>query len=312
MLLKHSETIADISTSCRGRTTQEGSAPVDTSCDGFVDWNEFCTYMLLQYQEKDAGDRRKAPFKRGEKYVRDPVSKETVTRVCFASNPSRYLSITRDGCLSMWSMKLDMQKSMQVCDTQTTVSFFQGTGGTQRKQRLWVTDMVVMENVNKLVITTTSRDMFFYDMSTKTYSVQFLLFGPQQETRWTPENILQGTRAGISNCLIDKSYYILSKLCDCDHLATARAIIRGTWRSPCRLQLGTKGKFNSARAFFYFCPDVLLFHPKRYSASGNVQENCCWQGAGYRKLQITPTRTAAGREQATENYRLRQRFQASQ
>ena len=52
------------------------------------------------------------------------------------------------------------------------------------------------------------------------------------------------------------SYYILSKLCDRDHLATARAIIRGTWRSPCRLQLGTKGKFNSARALFYFCPDV--------------------------------------------------------
>ena len=37
--------------------------------------------------------------------------------------------------------------------------------------------MCVMENVNKLVITTTSREMFFYDMSTKTYSVQFLLFG---------------------------------------------------------------------------------------------------------------------------------------
>ena len=43
--------------------------------------------------------------------------------------------------------------------------------------RLWVTDMCVLENVNKLVITTTSREMYFYDMSTKTYSVQFLLFG---------------------------------------------------------------------------------------------------------------------------------------
>ncbi|KAG7491778.1 hypothetical protein MATL_G00007240 [Megalops atlanticus] len=26
---------------------------VDTSCDGYVDWDEFCTYMLLQYREKD-------------------------------------------------------------------------------------------------------------------------------------------------------------------------------------------------------------------------------------------------------------------
>ena len=26
---------------------------MDTSCDGYVDWNEFCTYMLLQYREND-------------------------------------------------------------------------------------------------------------------------------------------------------------------------------------------------------------------------------------------------------------------
>lgn len=26
---------------------------LDTSCDGYVDWNEFCTYMLLLYREQD-------------------------------------------------------------------------------------------------------------------------------------------------------------------------------------------------------------------------------------------------------------------
>ena len=26
---------------------------IDTNCDGTVDWDEFCTYMLLEYQEKD-------------------------------------------------------------------------------------------------------------------------------------------------------------------------------------------------------------------------------------------------------------------
>ncbi|KAG2460939.1 WDR49 protein, partial [Polypterus senegalus] len=26
---------------------------VDTSCDGYVDWDEFCTYMLMRYKEKD-------------------------------------------------------------------------------------------------------------------------------------------------------------------------------------------------------------------------------------------------------------------
>ena len=29
------------------------SFQLDTSCDGFVDWNEFTTYMLLQFREND-------------------------------------------------------------------------------------------------------------------------------------------------------------------------------------------------------------------------------------------------------------------
>ncbi len=36
---------------------------VDTSADGMVDWNEFCTYMLLHYKESDAMRRKQAmPF----------------------------------------------------------------------------------------------------------------------------------------------------------------------------------------------------------------------------------------------------------
>ena len=36
---------------------------VDTSADGMVDWNEFCTYMLLHYKENDVMKRKQAvPF----------------------------------------------------------------------------------------------------------------------------------------------------------------------------------------------------------------------------------------------------------
>ncbi|KAK6478274.1 WD repeat-containing protein on Y chromosome [Huso huso] len=34
---------------------------VDTSCDGYVDWDEFCTYMKLQYKEKDFVSTRRRP-----------------------------------------------------------------------------------------------------------------------------------------------------------------------------------------------------------------------------------------------------------
>eukprot|EP00116_Pleurobrachia_bachei_P014194 sb/3474456/ len=75
----------------------------------------------------------------------------------------------------------------------------------------------------------------------------------------------------------------------------ARAIIKGTWRSPCRLQLGTKGNSILHVHSFTF---VLMSSSSTPSA--------------IRQRSSRSKRTAAGREQATENYRLRQRFQVSQ
>ncbi|MGH0136072.1 UNVERIFIED_CONTAM: hypothetical protein FKN15_019030 [Acipenser sinensis] len=40
----------------------EKGQDVDTSCDGYVDWDEFCTYMLLQYKERDFVSTRRETF----------------------------------------------------------------------------------------------------------------------------------------------------------------------------------------------------------------------------------------------------------
>ena len=45
------------------------------------------------------------------------------------------------------------------------------------KRKIWVTDAVIMKNVNKLAICTTNMDIYFYDMSTPVYTPQFHLCG---------------------------------------------------------------------------------------------------------------------------------------
>ena len=36
---------------------------LDSTCDGYVDWNEFCTYLLLLYRENDyMSTKREIPF----------------------------------------------------------------------------------------------------------------------------------------------------------------------------------------------------------------------------------------------------------
>ena len=46
-----------------------------------------------------------------------------------------------------------------------------------KKGTLWVTDCVMMTNCNKLVLSTNSRELMFYDISTTLYTCQFRLHG---------------------------------------------------------------------------------------------------------------------------------------
>ena len=43
---------------------------IDTNCDGTVDWDEFCTYMLLEYKERqDMNYVNETPFPNPFRYV---------------------------------------------------------------------------------------------------------------------------------------------------------------------------------------------------------------------------------------------------
>ncbi len=56
---------------------------IDTNCDGNVDWDEFCTYMLLEYQEKEvmAGEKL-LPFPYPMKILNSPTH-ATVSKITY-------------------------------------------------------------------------------------------------------------------------------------------------------------------------------------------------------------------------------------
>ncbi|XP_065844948.1 cilia- and flagella-associated protein 337-like isoform X2 [Oscarella lobularis] len=156
---------------------------VDTTCDGLVDWDEFCTYLLLQLQEVDNEENRRAlPFDDEPRIVTCHWSKEVASRVFFCTNPNRYVTVTKDGFICQWSSDLRPQRSLAVehpdSDTAGAANQLQQQqpGMLKRKNHLWVTDCVIMYNCSKLVIATTSRDLWFYDMTVSTYTCQYRLF----------------------------------------------------------------------------------------------------------------------------------------
>eukprot|EP00116_Pleurobrachia_bachei_P006373 sb/3466635/ len=88
------------------------------------------------------------------------------------------------------------------------------------------------------------------------------------------------------NCQVSTSYYILSKLCNRDHLATARAIIR--FRGTCEISpVGCSWVPRGNSILFYSCPDFKAQARTPQALFGNVylfrsvyqRLSCCCQGA---------------------------------
>ncbi len=68
--------------------------------------------------------------------------------------------------MSSWSPNLQLQGGKRVGE--------EGGGG---RSRVHVTDCAVMDNFNKLVVATTSRELMFFDLTTTAYKCQYKVHG---------------------------------------------------------------------------------------------------------------------------------------
>lgn len=71
---------------------------IDIDGLGFIDADEFCSYILQQLREKDSLSRMLAPvapFSNPPKFRHSISSKETICRLCLATNPLRLLSVSK-------------------------------------------------------------------------------------------------------------------------------------------------------------------------------------------------------------------------
>ncbi|XP_062516095.1 WD repeat-containing protein on Y chromosome-like isoform X2 [Corticium candelabrum] len=149
---------------------------IDSNCDGTIDWDEFCTYMLLQYQEKDgmgSTDRDK-PFPRPLRIIQSPHH-DVVSCICWLQNTrrvggdgpieehkmkdGRYVMVSKEGTACFWNSDMVLQKTVTL-DYPT-------------HKKMWVTDCIALSNVNKIAIATTDHDLCFYDLSAGLCERQF-------------------------------------------------------------------------------------------------------------------------------------------
>ncbi|XP_068118293.1 cilia- and flagella-associated protein 337-like [Hyperolius riggenbachi] len=147
---------------------------VDTSCDGLIDWSEFCTYMLLQYKERDYVMTQKVTFL-GEPVIRlctRSKQEPTIRVLAIGSSPQIwFLSVSKGGVLTAWDSELHPLKAFEISSDP------QDSQAGKRRFKSWVTDAVYLSNVHKIAVATTSRNIHFFDATTMNLQEEFYLSG---------------------------------------------------------------------------------------------------------------------------------------
>lgn len=135
---------------------------IDSSSDGEIDWDEFCTYMQLEYSEKEEALLRskKVIFHLPPIVSSSHFHKATGTVLRILQiGESTFMCCTKEGILSTWSGDLKLRKSKSIiCES--------GNSSFSIKPTMWVTDVAVLPIHNKVVVGTGDRDIYFYDLST--------------------------------------------------------------------------------------------------------------------------------------------------
>eukprot|EP01136_Pigoraptor_vietnamica_P017476 Opistho-1_new@62676 len=148
---------------------------IDANSDGTVDWDEFCTYMLLEKKgelEMMEGDTRTIFHVNNRFRVDSMPSKDVIRKVLFVQKDRKYISVARDGVVCVWKSDLSQvlhtfyigcHKSPQVTP-QNSLSV----------NSSWITDAIFLPNLNKMLVAFDDRQLSFYDSVTADSRVHML------------------------------------------------------------------------------------------------------------------------------------------
>jgi WD40 repeat protein len=147
---------------------------IDIDEDGVVDENKLITYFLQQFQEREAIRAvRLLPFQESPSFIQNIYSKQSTCQIMHLYNPSRFISISKDGVIATWSSNLQLQKGTIVDDKAAIIDHNEFS--RSKKRNIWISDATIIDTYNLLVISTTSRELNFYDITSNVYKCIYRL-----------------------------------------------------------------------------------------------------------------------------------------
>ncbi|PIK33316.1 putative WD repeat-containing protein on Y chromosome [Apostichopus japonicus] len=129
---------------------------IDSSSDGEIGWDQFCTYMQLEYEEKEeAYLRMKQVELHTPATILNSPHRETILKITNMSDGT-CVTASQDGTVAFWSGGMELKRYKSLMAEQNAT----------RQKPKWVTDLVLMPQYNKIILGTGDREIQFYELST--------------------------------------------------------------------------------------------------------------------------------------------------
>ncbi|XP_045580316.1 WD repeat-containing protein on Y chromosome [Salmo salar] len=148
---------------------------IDVSCDGYVEWEDLCSYLLQQCRERDHTSRPRGALLDTEPLIKHCSHNKQEPTICVVAVPHppplRYISVSKGGLLTVWNNRLQVLETLELAGDPAE------QGVNRRRFRGWTTDAVYLPKVHKVAIATSSRDLHFVDVSTASCFEDIHLFG---------------------------------------------------------------------------------------------------------------------------------------
>ncbi|XP_075053776.1 cilia- and flagella-associated protein 337-like [Mixophyes fleayi] len=126
---------------------------IDFTATGKIQWEQFCTYMQLDYSElEDSYIRRRKISFILPATIQEMVHGDNIVRV-FPMQDNTLIMVREDGHIFFWSTQLKLKRDKAIFERNV------------KKMTKWVTDFTIMMQYNKLVLATGDREIQLYELS---------------------------------------------------------------------------------------------------------------------------------------------------
>ncbi|KAI6657034.1 WD repeat-containing protein on Y chromosome-like isoform X3 [Oopsacas minuta] len=135
---------------------------LDTRGTGFLSWSKLCSYLLTYLREKTQAERRERHVLQDKpKFSRSPYSRSVTVLLVYLESIKKYLLVSKDGVISLWTRDLTPISSYKLQSLLPGPIKLKGAPSYKPKAKVWVTSAVFFPELNKLILSTTSSDIYF-------------------------------------------------------------------------------------------------------------------------------------------------------